>query len=156
MQRLTISLKSFLCLLCDKLFVDDLVQIDYLKELASNQGMRNADDKHKSEFLLRLRGDTLERRRLLLRKLGLSFLWIFLACLSGLVVLRLMPGMSIGINKGFGVLSLLSFSWATLGRLGWEGQTIGGGTVFEKLDSDIFWFLYFMGTMFGVVSILAN
>ena len=139
-----------------KWFLNDLVQIDYLKELASNQGMRDASDQHKNEFMLKLRADTLERRRLLCQKQAQSFLWIFLACLAGLVVLGLMPGMSIGINKGFGVLSLFSFSWATLGRLGWEGQTIDGGTVFEKLDSDIFWFLYFIGTLFGVISILAN
>jgi len=84
------------------------------------------------------------------------FFGFFFACLAGLVMLRLTPGIGIGINKGFGVLSLFSFSWATLGRLGWEGQTCDGGTIFEKLDSDIFWFLYFMGTMFGAVSIMAN
>ena len=156
MQKAAVSLKSFLCLLYAKWFLDDLVQIDYFKELASNQGMRDSGDKHKNEFMLRLRESTLERRRLLCQKLATSFLWILSACGVGMAVLLLTPGISSGINKAFGILSLFSFSWATLGRLGWEGQTIDGGTVFEKLDSDILWFLYFIGTIFGVVSILAN
>lgn len=57
------------------------------------------------------------------------------------------------LNQLFVILSILSFSWATLGRLGWEGQSFKGDTVFEDLDELIFKSLYWLGTFFGVLAV---
>ena len=49
--------------------------------------------------------------------------------------------------------SVACFAWGTLGRLGWSERSYKGVTVFEELDSAIFWALYWLGTFFGVASI---
>ena len=45
------------------------------------------------------------------------------------------------------------FSWATLGRLGWAGQSCKGDTVFEDLDELIFRGLYWLGALFGLLGV---
>ncbi len=153
MLRIIIFLKTFLFLLNENLFLDDLVSIDYSKELNSNLQLRKASEQEKNECRASFRKGALESRDLLCRKLWISFLWILSAIILGMTILFLKQGIYAGFNEGIGVLSLFCFSWATLGRLGWGGQTCAGDTVFERLDSDFFWILYFLGTLFGSISI---
>jgi len=151
MQRVKLFVKSFLCLLNANLYLEELVNIDFQKGLDSNVGLKAASEQHKNESREELRKTILEQRMLLCKKLRDSSLWILLAIvLGGIMIFG--QGMSIGPKTDIGVLSLFCFSWATLGRLGWEEQTCMV-TVFGKLDSDLFWLLYFLGTILGVASI---
>ena len=149
MLRIIIFLKTFLFLLNENLFLDDLVNIDYSKVEMRLEDNEQKKSEYKNEYRKSLHKD----RRLFCRKLWISFLWILSAVILDTVILFISQDKSIGLNKSIGVLSLFCFSWATLGRLGWEGQTFAGNTVFEKLDSDLFWILYFLGTLFGTISI---
>lgn len=45
--------------------------------------------------------------------------------------------------------SLFCFATATLGRLGWGGQTIKGDTSVELLDQRLFHVLYWIGMCWG-------
>ena len=89
MLQVKIFLKSFLCLLNESLFLEDLVHIDYRKELDSNMQLREATEQRKNEYLESLRNSTLERRRLLCRKLWISFLWILSAIFLSTIILLL-------------------------------------------------------------------
>ena len=151
-RHLEVLFKSFMCLLNKNWFLEDLVEIDYQRGLVLNKPLQEASEQRKNEHKDSLRKGTLERRIMLCRTLSLSFLWILLATVIA-VVFALRNSVYIGDKFG-GVISIFSFSWATLGRLGWQGQTIKGETVFEKLDLALFWFLYFMGTLLGVLSII--
>src|SRR4029077_4499295 len=52
-----------------------------------------------------------------------------------------------------GVASVFSFAWATLGRLGWTGQSYGGNSVIERLDDRIFKFLYSLAMFVGTLAL---
>ncbi len=52
------------------------------------------------------------------------------------------------------MLSIVSFSIATLGRLGWSGQSFKGDTVFEQLNNRVLWLLYGLGTALGVGALI--
>ncbi|MDP3042131.1 MAG: hypothetical protein Q8N62_05350 [Candidatus Omnitrophota bacterium] len=137
--------------------MDELVNVDFKRELLSNSGLREANEQHKNEAKDRLRRDTIERRKLLYQKMILSLGWILLAAVSGLLISVFGFHRQIFYeNKYVGLLSIFCFSWATLARLGWQGQTCAGDTIFEKLDENIFWVLYFFGTLFGAFSIIAS
>lgn len=141
-----------MCLLNKSWFLDDLVEIDYQRGLVLNKQLQEASDQRKIEHKNDLQKGTLMRRTILCRTLFLSFLWILLATAIATVI-ALRNSVNIEDRIG-GVISIFCFSWATLGRLGWQGQTIKGETVFEKLDIALFWLLYFLGALFGVLSIM--
>jgi len=68
----------------------------------------------------------------------------------GLAVLAAMATVSSGLAMSvprpvFVVSSVLCFAWATLGRLGWAGQTWKGDSSVEQLDIAIFHILYWLG-----------
>ena len=152
MRHIKILIKTFMCLLNKNYFLEDLIAVDHQEELETNKQLREADEQCQQRHKSDLREGTLKRRKLLSRKLWYSGIWLFIAIGMGVVISFKMPAMG-NFSRYAGVASMLCFSWATLGRLGWSGQTIKGETVFEKLDTAIFWILYFFGTLLGVISI---
>jgi len=54
----------------------------------------------------------------------------------------------------FAVGSLFLFASATLGRLGWAGQSWKGDTCVERLDQRIFHVLYWIGMLWGTLAVL--
>lgn len=52
------------------------------------------------------------------------------------------------------VASLFLFASATLGRLGWAGQSIKGDTSVERLDQAIFQTLYWLAMLLGTAAVL--
>lgn len=65
----------------------------------------------------------------------------------------LLPSCSEG-KKALSIASLCLFAYATLGRLGWVGQSWKGDTVVERLDQLLFWAFYWLGTFCGVLAII--
>ena len=104
--------------------------------------------------------DTLCRGKLLRRKSFKSLFWILLAIGAATSCAILFEKICISMLFQFfkknihPILSILFFSFGTLGRIGWMGQSIGGHTVYEKVDNIILWVSYFLGTFFGVIALM--
>ena len=153
------QIKAFLSLFWVTIFIDDLVEVDFQKELSSNKGLASSQDLQKDKFRQDLRQTAIERAKFLRKRLVSSLLWILSACCIAFLIMSLL---SVGVcaysaltwSNIFAIFSIISFSWATLGRLGWEGQSWKGDTVFEQLDYSIFWILYWLGTLFGILVFL--
>ena len=95
-------------------------------------------------------------RSRLQRKTLYSFLWVaaFAVAAAWLVVCRVPVGIThLNPQQLFSASSVLAFAWATLGRLGWSEGSNKGVTVFEELDTQIFWVLYGVGTYCGVAAV---
>lgn len=151
-----IYIKAFLSLLTG-FFVEDCAFCDFEKELAGNEQLRAAKPERKQEHKLDSIKRTNVRLNLLRKKLSFSFIVIFSAIITGVLCASfldkcVLKNMLVP-NRLFAILSILSFSWATLGRLGWEGQSFAGNTVFEDLDQLIFKSLYWLGAFFGVLAV---
>jgi hypothetical protein len=95
-------------------------------------------------------------RRSLQFKTVCSFLWVLAATLLALWFVVL-PGTgsigSVNSQQLFGASSVFVFAWATLGRLGWNERSFGGVTIFEELDTIIFWLLCGAGAFLGVAAV---
>lgn len=93
-----------------------------------------------------------ERVSHLRRGLAKSF-----ACLASAVLLAVLM-IALGCRASalgkiwLGVLSIFCFAWSTLARL--SNRSFGGETVIERLDSGIFWLLYWLGTFAGTFALI--
>ena len=130
-------------------FLDNLAEVIFEKEMASNERLRNSNYERKEEMIQQFRNLNIEQRSDFIYRLKQSFIIVFIASILGIVI----AGLNVKPNQMLGILSLFCFSWATLGRLGWKVRTFAGDTPIENLDNTIFWFLYFSGTLLGVISI---
>jgi hypothetical protein len=151
------SFKALLCVLNSKCLLDNLVEKDFEKELESNQQLANSDDNAREEFRKELVEATRIRARLLRRRLLLSLGWILFGIVGSFVLVLVFDKdiiKKLNVPSILGMLSILSFSVATLSRLGWEGQSWKGNTVVEQLDTRLFWLLYLLGTGLGVAAFL--
>lgn len=96
---------------------------------------------------------TTKKRQLSLRKKTVASLaWVLSASALGtwLFVLPTAPHGKITAQQWFAAASVVAFAWATLGRLGWADQSFKRETIYEELDSFIFWVLYWVGTISGM------
>lgn len=151
-----IYIKAFLSLLMG-LFVEDCASCDFEKELVGNKQLRASKQEIQEKQKQQQIQQTKRQFHLLRRKLLFSFIIIFSAIIAGFLCVSfwdkcVLKNMLVP-NRLFAILSILSFSWATLGRLGWEGQSFAGNTVFEDLDQLIFKSLYWFGAFFGVLAV---
>lgn len=153
---MVIHLKTLLFLLTGCLFLEELTGVDFQKELISNKQLAAVENSAKEKMRLDIRERTIRRAEVLRRKLFNSFIWVFSACCLAILFIILSSKVQIcgllTLKNLFGLFSIISFAWATLGRLGWAGQSWSGDTVIERLDDLIFWTLYWTGTFFGVLA----
>ena len=152
-------IKAFLFLVDEKWCLDDLVEMDFRGEMTSNQQMCKSNEETRAKLRETLKQNTLEDRCLFLRKLWDSFCWILSATVFAIALIILFnPTKSFDsfAAKFTGIISIFCFSFATIARLGWEGQTCAGDSVFEKLDGGIFWLMYFLGTFLATISLLVG
>lgn len=144
-----ICVQALICLFINKnCFIDSLVKYE-------EQASSIENDKLGCHF--NLKESTINRMLLLRKKLTFSFLWV----LGGVVValiftksLSIANLSAIKISNILGIFSIMFFSIGTLARLGWEGQSWRGDTIFERLDKYFFWVFYFLGTVLGSASFL--
>ncbi len=94
--------------------------------------------------------------RYLRAKTFFSLVWVLSAIVLALVVFVLPSVGASGVTRQYvlAIASIVCFAWGTLGRLGWNEHSHKGVTVFEEIDSAIFWVLYWLGPFFGVSSIV--
>lgn len=152
-----IYLKATVSLLLFNIFLEDCALCDFQKELESNEQLKEANQNTKDKTRALIKQNTLDRLRLLRKRLLGSFSIIFSAMIVGVLCTSVSSRSTfkdiLRPSCIFTLLSITSFSWATLGRLGWQGQTWKGDTVFEDLDELIFRSSYWIGTLFAVLAI---
>ena len=152
-----IYFKAFVALLF-KVFVEDCVDCNFQKTLENNEQLRKESSEIQDQHKAKIKETTLHQLQLLRKKLLRSFIVILSAIIFGFLCITVLSKTTIkdmlSANRVFILLSMVSFSWATLGRLGWEGQTCAGDTVIEELDKFIFKSLYWLGTLFAVFAIM--
>jgi hypothetical protein len=123
----------------------NLANMDHAHELDSNQQLRAStterQEKHRHDAQLSVANDISMLRRHIL----VSTLWLATAVFVAIGTESIAKG--IADSKYIGVWSVLAFGVATLGRLGWSGQSFSGDSTVERLDRGIFWLLYWLGTL---------
>jgi hypothetical protein len=131
-----------------------LIDADHALELSRNAQLSASSpedqEQHRRQYAV-----TLDKRLDVLRR---NIFWslIILASAVALSLLfsNLLPTLSPSWRAWLGALSIFSFAWATLARLGWPGQSWKGDTVVERLDERIFKFLYWLGTFLGILALV--
>jgi hypothetical protein len=153
MRRAAILTKSVFALLLPGSFIDALVDADYIQDLSRNSALRTSTPAQLVQFRDTVRVRVSDRLRLLRVRLTVGFLFIGSAAVLALFV-NPRSNISLGHPSAsvLAVVSIFCFAWATLGRLGWAGQSYKGDTSVERLDQAIFWVLYWLGTFFGVLA----
>lgn len=131
-----------------------LAPTDYARELQRNAPLRESTPEKKAEYIQQLMGATASRARLLRAVLLKSNAWLASATIAGWIADRTLPSIVADSAAALTLLSVGAFAWATLGRLGWAGQTFSGRTVIERLDDFLFRSLYWVGMFLGTIAIL--
>lgn len=153
-DSLITTVKAFFCMLHTSWFINALVEVDFQKSLKSNQQLKEASFEQQNKHKAKGKNLIKFRARLLRKKLMTSILWIFLGIFIAIVMAMFGWDKSVSFQQWLGILSICIFSFATLARLGWEGQSYAGYTVIEQLDKRIFWFLYLSGTILGCLALI--
>lgn len=125
--------RSVLALLAPRRFGESLVQADHDSELSRDAAITR-----------------LERLRGVLAK---SLVSMASAVIVGIAFREFYAGPMLP-RTVFAVGSLFLFASATLGRLGWAGQSWKGDTSVERLDQRIFHALYWIGMLWGTLALL--
>lgn len=163
-DSILISIKAFISTItCIKFFNKTLARMDFQKALISNKALASSSKQNQEEYLEKLEGDTMKRGRAYRKKLLSSFLWILSGlCISILIKIIIttvnnniiLDFSKIELNLVFWIISILLFSIATLGRLGWENQSWKENTVYEQLDNRLFRLFYLFGTILGSLALI--
>jgi hypothetical protein len=126
---------------------------DHNRELQRNTQLSQASSDRQNENLVASRARVIER---MLRFRGVLFK-SFMSMVSAVGLAFVVKTTGYFIPTSAGILSVVSvffFAWATLGRLGWSGQSYKGDTSVELLDQYLFHFLYWLGMYFAAAAIL--
>lgn len=151
-QARRLGFRGILALISPRSVAERLAFADHEVELSRNEALRNASPQAKKRQLDAAHAATLDRLFLLRRRILSSFALMASAMVVGLLFGRFYSGPMLP-RTVFAGGSLLLFAWATLGRLGWAGQTIKGDTSVERLDQRVFQILYWIGMCWGTLAI---
>lgn len=158
-DSLVISIKAFFCILNSKFFLNELTEVDFQKELTSNKQLANSSDESaRLTVKNNIRKNTINRAILLRKRVCFSLLIIGSACIFAFIIKAIFynPFQSTKhLTKILGLISIFSFSVATLARLSWAGQLYKGDTVIEQLDDRIFKLLYWLVSFCGTLAFIA-
>jgi len=153
-----IQIKALSYLIYSNKFIHQLVEVDYKKDIISNKDLADSPNSKKESHKADLLCCTIKRSKLLRKRLLKSFIWIATAYLIPIIGVSLINKSfflsKLSLSNLFALSSVIAFAWATLGRLGWKGQSWKGDTVFEQLDKNIFWALYWIGSVLASLAFL--
>jgi hypothetical protein len=93
-----------------------------------------------------------ERLRALRKGLVASFIFLISAVVVAFLLTKLGCRLSARDKVWLGGASIFSFAWSTLARL--TARSFGEDTVLERLDTRIFWFLYWVGMLLGTLALI--
>lgn len=147
------ALHAFLALLGHERSVGALANAEFARELEGNVQLRASSPASQEEARAPFPALVRERAKLLRTVLFLSFF----SMASAVAVAVAVWYTKIGIPTSTQTLSIASafcFAWATLGRLGWSGQSWSGRSSVEQLDQLAFHVLYWLGMYFATAAAL--
>jgi hypothetical protein len=145
-------LRPLLAIFAPERWIEYATRLDHQDELDQNAPLREAAPEIQLQHLESARQEAKTRLILLRRHMLVSTLSMGSAIAAALGV-RAFYGGPMLPRTVFAVGSLFFFASATLGRLGWRGQSWGGGTAVERLDQRLFHVLYWIGTCWGTLAI---
>ena len=149
-QRL--GFRSLLALVLPRRFSEPLVQTDHAVSLSRNVSLQQSPPEKQLEQLDATRQATVDRLVRLRGALLKSFALMASAIAVGFAFRAFYTGPM--LPRGvFAVGSLFCFASATLGRLGWGGETWKGDTSVERLDQRIFHVLYWIAMCWGTLAV---
>ena len=124
--------------------------------LRENPSLRNLPASDVEQRRELCRQTTVKRVATLQRRTLVSLAWIVSALVAAAVFLGLSGVSTCAVTRQhlLAAASIACFSWGILGRLGWREGSYDGGSVHEELDTMLFWLLYWLGSVFGVASLL--
>ena len=146
-----LGFRSLLALLAPRRFSEPLAQADHAASLSRNVPVRQPPPDEQLQHLDATRQATVARLVLLRRVLLQSFASMASATVVALAFRAFYTGPMLP-RVLFAVGSLFCFASATLGRLGWGGQSWKGDTSAERLDQRIFHVLYWIGMCWGTLA----
>ena len=133
-------------------FARYLAADDHLRSVERNQPLRESTAGRREQALQELTQVTIKRLRLLRRQLLTSLAWLGSSIVGGVVVRSFCQPSATSI-RFVAIGSVFAFAWATLGRLGWAGQSIKGDTAPERLDLRLFWCIYWIGMFLTTIAL---
>lgn len=152
------SVKSYLCAGLSLVGVPGLLSVaqksDFTWLLRVQKGLADIPSDELLKKELEIHATTKLRRGALRKKSVVSLVWVLSAI--AVAYLALYQCFEIGPvtrQQAFSVASVVAFAWGTLGRLGWAEQSYKGNTIYERLDTFLFWLFYWIGTLCGVIAV---
>jgi hypothetical protein len=146
--------ETFLGLFAPATFAPGIAADDHAYELVRNAGLADAPPERQAEHRVTATRHAEARLRRMRRVLIVSALSMASAVAVALAV-RAVTSMPEPRERAMlAVASVFAFAWATLGRLGWAGQSIAGDTAVERLDATLFHALYWCGMALGAAAAL--
>jgi hypothetical protein len=145
--------KGVRAMLGSKTAVASLADADHEVELSRNQQLRAESPARQAESLIEIQA-TVSKRATLLRGVLVKS---FLSMASATTLAYLVSVSKVGLQASGSLLAVFSafcFAWATLGRLGWSGQSNKGDTSIERVDQMLFHALYWLGMYFAASAVL--
>lgn len=139
-------------------FIAKSANSDFQRQLRMLKGLSSLPEERLAERRAECHEHTVKRLQFFRRKTLLSLFWVLSALVAAIafVLAQQMNPPSFSRQHWFGIASFGSFSWGTLGRLGWHQGSFSGATIYEELDTLMFWLLYWIGTLCGVVALFAH
>lgn len=152
-HSLSAYISATLSLLGVPTFFSKAAKSDFKCLLRMQEGLDSLPEDELAIRETKARKNTEGYRGRLRRKTFISLAWV----LSAVIIAGYLfvPIQSITQQQVFAILSIISFSWGTLGRLGWNERSYGGSTIFEELDAAIFWALYWIGAFSGIGTLVS-
>jgi|SRR5262252_206028 len=142
----TLLARGMLALFWKRTDLQPLIDSDFERELSKNIYLAREPQQKQEQQRAQYEPVLRERVSLLRRGLAVSFVFLASAVLLALSMIAFGYRASGSGKIWLGGLSIFCFAWSTLARLGKPGTSFGGETVIERLDSRIFWVLYWLGT----------
>ena len=151
-HRLTAYVCSFLSLVGVPGLFNRVADSDFSWLMRRQPGLAALQDSELATHRNDCRVTTKKRQSSLRKRTVASLAWVLSAAALGAWFFVLPTALhgKITAQQWFAAASVVAFAWATLGRLGWADQSFKRETIYEELDSFIFWVLYWVGTISGM------
>ena len=139
-------------------WANEIAAADFRDELARNRQLAESGEEYQEQRRAGLQRATRMVFRQLRSTLARSLAAILSAALLAVAcdwLLRRNGGSWPKPAAGWlGIASIIIFAWATLGRLQWESWS--RRTSPEVADQVVYWLLYWLGTLSGVLAVMAS
>jgi hypothetical protein len=133
--------------------INTLAAADHELELQRNTQLRQAASEKQAEH--RAHSGTLVLKRLSLLRGIMVKSFASMASAAALAYVLKATGAVIPTSTSvLAISSAFCFAWATLGRLGWGGQSHKGDTAVERVDQYLFHLLYWLGMYLATAAVL--